>query len=308
MIYLLMNNHNPTLPAPNDTNLKILQLNTCRSWVVTHSLLNDPLTSSFHFLLIQEPYLTPMTNLPVAHANWTVVLPDHPTCPPNSPPEDTTTKSLIYASKSIPTTALAPIQTNSNCIAAARLSLPHHTVTLISAYAPPKQPHKLLDLRPLLTTPTSDFDHVLVAMDCNLHHALWNPPTYSHTHREADDLILTMSEAGLDLRSEKGTPTVYPSNPSHANTTVDLLWLSPACHEWATVCRTDVDHEYSHLSDHAAILTEISLPDPVPAKQPAYRRWKAFDPTTFENHLTAALETHSASLTDPLTSQHTLDD
>lgn len=144
-------------------------------------------------------------------------------------------------------------------------------------------------------------------MDCNLHHALWNPPTYSHTHREAEDLILTMGEAGLDLRSEKGIPTFYPANPAHANTTVDLLWLSAACHGWATSCTTEVDHTYSHLSDHAAILTELTLPDPVPVKTPAYRRWKKFAPETFEANLAAALKAHSAGLDCRIASQAELD-
>lgn len=260
----LMNSYTPPSTETKANTLQSLQLNTHHSWVVTHSLLNDPTTSSFNFLLIQEPYISPVTNLPVAHANWTTVFPEHPTCQPDASPKDRTTKSLIYVNRSIPTTALSLVQTNSNCISATRLTLDHHTITLISAYAPPKQAHKLFDLSPLLMTPTSDTNQVLVAMDCNLHHALWNPPTYTHAHREAEDLFLTMSEEGLDLRSEKGVPTFNPSNTSHANTTVDLLWLSSACHDWATRCQTDTDHAHSHLSNHAAIVTELSLPDPIP--------------------------------------------
>lgn len=60
-----------------------------------------------------------MTSLPVAHTNWTIVLPEHPTCLPDAPPEDKTVKSLIYVNKNVPTTSLSPIQTDSNCIAAA---------------------------------------------------------------------------------------------------------------------------------------------------------------------------------------------
>lgn len=169
---------NQTLPAAAhiDTNLTFLQLNTRRSWVVTHSLLNEPKTSSFHFLLIQEPYLSPLTNLPVAHTGWTIILPDHPNCPPEASPEDKTLKSVIYANRRIPSTALSVIETNSNCIAAASLAVGEHRITIVSAYAPPKQAHKLQDLRLLLTPPTPTSIHFLVAMDCNLHHALWNPP------------------------------------------------------------------------------------------------------------------------------------
>lgn len=272
-----------------------------------HSLLNDPATASFHFLLIQEPYISPFTVKPVSHANWILILPDHPSCPPNAAPEDKTTKSLIYANRSIPSTALSSITTNSNCVAAAQLSIADHRFTIISAYAPPKQSHKLADLRPLLKSPPSPTCHTIVAMDCNLHHALWNPPTYAHTHREADDLILTMGEAGLDLRSECGVPTFFPSNSTHANTTVDLLWLSPTCHGWATLCQTDTDHNFSHLSDHAAILTTILLPSPIPPRNNAYRQWKSFDPTRFEKSLTHRLSTASHALNPTPSNQEELD-
>lgn len=278
----LMINHTKPAVASIDSTLKFLQLNTHRSWVVTHSLLNDPQTSSFHFLLIQEPYISPLTNLPVAHANWTIIMPDHPACPPEASPEDRITKSVIYASRKIPTTTLSVFKTNSNCIAAALLTLDAHLITIVSAYAPPKQAHKLQGLQPLLATPPSPTTHFLVAMDCNLHHALWNTPSYTHTHREAEDLILIMSEAGLDLRSECGIPTFHPSNPKHVSTTVDLLWLSSDCHSWTTRCQTDTAHEHSHLSDHAAIITELSLPAPIPTANRSYRKWKWFDPDTFQ--------------------------
>lgn len=114
MILPLMINHPFPVEMPIEINLKLLQLNTRRSWVVTQSLLNDPNTASFHFLLIQEPYTSPITNLPVAHANWSTILPDHPNCPPAVSPEDKTIKSAIYANKKIPTTALSAVQTNSN--------------------------------------------------------------------------------------------------------------------------------------------------------------------------------------------------
>lgn len=148
-----------------------------------------------------------MTELPVAHANWILILPDNPKSHPDAAREDTTTKSLIYVNKSLPTASLAPVVTNSNCIAAVRLHLLIHSMKIINAYAPPKQPHKLTNLRPLLLTSTSDTTHLIVAIDCNLHRVLWNFPTYTHTHCEAKDLILTISEAGLDLRLECGTPT-----------------------------------------------------------------------------------------------------
>lgn len=65
--------HAPLSPIEH---LKVLQLNTRRSSAVIHSLLNDPLTLSFHFLLLQEPYIYPYSNLPFTHSAWTAFYPD----------------------------------------------------------------------------------------------------------------------------------------------------------------------------------------------------------------------------------------
>ncbi|KAG0141951.1 hypothetical protein CROQUDRAFT_98127 [Cronartium quercuum f. sp. fusiforme G11] len=86
---------------------------------------------------------------------------------------------------------------------------PHH-LTIISAYAPPKQSQKLNSLPPLLAN--SQHNQVLVRMDSNFHHALWNPPNYLNTHVEADNLIQMMAEAGLELCSEPHIPTFYPTS------------------------------------------------------------------------------------------------
>lgn len=127
-------------------------------------------------------------------------------------------------------------------------------------------------------------------MDCNLHHPLWNPPTYKHTHREAEDLIGIMSEAGLSLRSECGIPTFYPSNLAHASTTIDLQWVSPTCLDWAVSCVTDVEHTFSHLSDHAAITSTFLLPSPPPNLERTRRNWRKLDASKFKDTLSAELD------------------
>lgn len=53
----------------------VLQLNCKHSKHVTHSLFNSSLTSLFSVLLIQEPYVNPVDNLPLNQSNWTLVCP-----------------------------------------------------------------------------------------------------------------------------------------------------------------------------------------------------------------------------------------
>lgn len=288
--------------------MHILQLNTHRSSSVLHSLLNDFSTQRFHFLLIQEPYMFPGSSRPISHPAWVPFLPFIPRDQTGGAPEDSTIKTLIYANKFIPSTSLRSLDLPSNCLTAVSYSIQDHTFLLISSYAPPKQAHKLRHLQEALRLhPLSPTTHVVVGMDCNLHHPLWSPPTYRHTHREAEDLINIMSEAGLSLRLEGGIPTFYPPNCTHANTTIDLQWVSPTCLDWMVRCVTDVEHRFSHLSDHAAITSTILLPFHPPTLTRTRRHWKKLDASQFEDVLATELSALEAPGPPGVSSQAELD-
>lgn len=206
-------------------------------------------------------------------------------------------KSLIYVNTAVPFTTLSPAPTVSNCVTAVKYTVDNHNLLLVSAYAPPRQAHKLKDLNTLLQNHrTSATSHVIVGMDSNLHHPLWNPPSYRHTHREADELIEVMTENGLSLRSKKGTPNFYPPSLTHANTTIDHTWMSPECLEMTTTCKTDVKHQYLHTSDHAAITTSVRLPLTLPSRAKFYRDWKHIDSQAFQRSLTIHLSGGMLSL------------
>lgn len=131
----------------------------------------------------------------------------------------------------------------------------------------------------------------IVGMDSNPHHPSWNPPTYTHVHREAHDLIHLMTDHNLLLRSEPGIPTHFSNNRQGSQTTVDLQWHSPDCHEWAITCSTDISLQHSHFSDHAAIITELSIPDPSLNIAPDTFRfsWSKADWHLYSTHVRAAL-------------------
>lgn len=285
-----MNNYTDVSSSLTDPPFKILQLNTHRSSSVLHSLLNVTTSLNFFFLLIQEPYITPGSNRPVTHPAWVPFLPRTPSAQDGAAPEDYTIKTLIYANKRIPSTSLRPLDLPSNCITAITYSLPSHTFLLISFYAPPKQASKLLHLQEALRLhPSSPRKHIIVGMDCNLHHPLWNPLTYRHSHREAEELIGLMTKAGLSLRLECGVPTFYPPHLTHSNTTVNLQWASPDCYDWITSCVTDVKHIHSHLSDHAAIISTIQPPSPPTLLTRTFRDWKKMDGDRFREVLASNL-------------------
>lgn len=143
----LMNSHTDTQLSPKAPSFNVLQLNTRRSSSVLHSLLNDPATQRFLFLLIQEPYMFPGSGRPVTHPSWVPFLPHIPHDQASGTPEDSTIKTLIYANKSIPSMSLRSLNFPSNCVAAVSYTLHSHVFLLISSYAPPKQAHKLKHLQ-----------------------------------------------------------------------------------------------------------------------------------------------------------------
>lgn len=118
---------------------------------------------------------------------------------------------------------------------------------------------------------------------------------------------MIMEEAGLSLRSQSGVPTFYPPNTLHANTTIDLTWVSASCLDWVVTCLTDVEHQYSRLSDHAAIATTFNFPsNPNPANR-TYQNWKCFDTAEFASHIEPNLSSALDTLRRPAAKQTDLD-
>jgi hypothetical protein len=73
-------------------------------------------------------------------------------------------------------------------------------------------------------------------MDSNLHHKLWNPPQYPHTHRQSKFLIKSCGKMGFKLVSEKGVPTFVTSRSSP--TTISLTWANSAALKFIQSCST----------------------------------------------------------------------
>lgn len=161
-------------------------------------------------------------------------------------------------------------------------------IHLINTYLPPMCSKIAQVLGPSLKQPT--LGPVLLGIDSNLHHPTWNPPAYHHTTQAAEDLILLAASHHLTLRSELGIPTFYATSDRQTNTTIDLVWTDAAAHNLATPCVTDVLLEHSHSSDHAAIITTLSLPDRRPLTPPApCLNWKKADKSKLKSLLDSTL-------------------
>lgn len=223
------------------TTINLLQLNCHRSPAVFHSLFNDPTTTNRHVIMIQEPAVYPKSGLPMPNPNWVQYLPSlPPPIDPNSPLIPPRCRCVTYINKSIRNHLISQSHSQSSIVVALQLkydpnSPPFH---LINAYLPPAHTDVVKTLSPALDLASSG--PILLGMDSNLHHPTWNPPTYTHTHKAAEDLILLAASHHLTLRSELGTPTFYSASDKSTDTTIDLLWANEEAHELTKTCVTDV--------------------------------------------------------------------
>ncbi|MBW0518935.1 hypothetical protein O181_058650 [Austropuccinia psidii MF-1] len=94
----------------------------------------------------------------------------------------------------------------------------------------------------------------LIAMDSNLHHPLWNPPRYHHSHSEAKTLLKIMEGKSFYLSSPPGIPTFLSRRGSA--TTIDHLWANARARKLITSTHIQLNN---HASDHQPISATISL-------------------------------------------------
>lgn len=99
-----------------------------------------------------------------------------------------------------------------------------------------------------------------MGIDGNLHHSLWNPTYYKHTHSLAKELIRICGSAGFTLTSQKHVPTFYPRARNVSPTTLDLTWINFALTRFSVTGCTSSEN---CGSDHQLLLTKIVLDSPL---------------------------------------------
>ncbi|MBW0491123.1 hypothetical protein O181_030838 [Austropuccinia psidii MF-1] len=110
-----------------------------------------------------------------------------------------------------------------------------------------------------MATNRSDLTNSFIMMDSNLHHPLWNPTKYYHTHTQAQTLIKSRGKKGFHLISPKHTPTLL--GPVGKPTTIYLTWANHTTSNIFPVAQVQLNN---HSSDHHPILTRITLSHSVP--------------------------------------------
>ena len=170
----------------NDTNtIAILQYNLRKKLSRTHSILNDPSSSKYTMLIIQEQYWSEYTESAPIHGSWTLI--ESGSYPNRNP------RSAIYINNLIlDTTAFHIIAIPLPDVTAIAINTTNESKPslIINLYNPgdenlisPFTEYLQRNIDP------SQYHAIIIAGDFNLHHPLWNP-TYHHKHdQQADELI-----------------------------------------------------------------------------------------------------------------------
>jgi ribonuclease HI len=233
----------------NDTDIiAILQNNLRKNQSRTHSILNDPSSSKYTMLILQEQYWSDITESSPINGSWTLI---ESKSYPNRKP-----RSAIYINNHILDTSAFRIIT---------IPLPDVTAVAINTINNPK-PTMIINIynpgdenliTPLMeylqqNIDPSQYHAIIIAGDFNLHHPLWNPPQYHIRDPQADELIEGMLQQGMQLMIPPGTIT-FPD----AKTAIDLVWGNE--HAMNSIIKCHIATENDHGSDHLPIETILDL-------------------------------------------------
>ncbi|MBW0499329.1 hypothetical protein O181_039044 [Austropuccinia psidii MF-1] len=165
-------------------------------------------------------------------------------------------------------------------------------LTILSLYNPPTTFSGLEVLYRWLQTESTRQTPTLIMMDSNLHHPLWNPTKYYHTHSQARDLIKACGKKGFRLISPKQCPTFLGS--VGRPTTIDLTWANHKTLHLQPATQVQLNN---HSSDHHPILTRITPPTSTPRipEKHLSMSLKNLNPTLFLHTLRLNLPPHETS-------------
>ena len=182
------------------TKLTLLQYNVNKSRKkVLIGLLEEREIAKFDVLAIQEPWKNPY--------NWEGYNPrNSPFYLIQKPSEKA--RTAIYVNKRIPKSQVSEIYKDTDLISL-KMSTTKEDIYIHNLYIEPTT-HSTTDLPPILNILRGLLGnrggHIILG-DFNLHHPLWNSPTYDKHHYIADDLIEIASEIGAVLYTPKGLAT-----------------------------------------------------------------------------------------------------
>ncbi|KAI7950909.1 hypothetical protein MJO29_009583 [Puccinia striiformis f. sp. tritici] len=154
----------------------------------------------------------------------------------------------------------ATVQGEKVVIKAVRIQPSEKLIVFINLYNPPGTTTGTSQLRHWLEKHNTRGKAMIASMDSNLHHHSWNPPGYTHCHKDAKGLVALCGKNGFRLVSEKGTPTFLSSRG--AKTTINLVWANFLA---SKLVRQVVTTSDNHGSDHQKLAISLVFTPPPPS-------------------------------------------
>ncbi|MBW0464330.1 hypothetical protein O181_004045 [Austropuccinia psidii MF-1] len=167
-------------------------------------------------------------------------------------------RSCIYIRNFIPSKNIISTNIKSQNITQVAISVliegKNRNLTLLALYNPPSTFIGIQELEQRLAEINDRHTPMIIAMDSNLHHRLWNTKGYPHQHPQSRKLISLCGRSGFKMISPKGQPTFMGASGSA--TTIDLTWANSVVSKLISQCNFQLEN---HSSNHQPIITELNL-------------------------------------------------
>ncbi|MBW0516803.1 hypothetical protein O181_056518 [Austropuccinia psidii MF-1] len=167
-------------------------------------------------------------------------------------------QSCIYIQSFIPSKNIISTNTESQNLTQVAISVliegKNQNLTLLTLYNPPRTLIGIQELEQSLAEINDRHTPVIIAMDSNLHHRLWNPKAYPNQHPPYRKFISLCGRSGFKMISPKGEPTFMGASGSAA--TINLTWANSFVSKLISQCNVQLEN---HSSDHQPIVTELNL-------------------------------------------------
>ncbi|MBW0480551.1 hypothetical protein O181_020266 [Austropuccinia psidii MF-1] len=244
-----------TIIRLNPTNLHsqflILQLNCHNQKDTTLSALNNK--QQHISLLFQEPWVYHHNFKPPTHQAWRRLT---PITSPGTWAERPWT--CIYICSFVPLKNITFSNTNSQNLTQVAIDILlkgiSQKLTFFALYNPPRTFSGLQELEQRLSEMNTRLYPMVIAMDSNLLHQLWNPKNYHHQHPQARNILEICGRRDFKFISPKGEPTFMGASGSA--TTIDLTWANTIANKIISQCKVQLEN---HSSDHQPIISEFNI-------------------------------------------------
>ena len=267
--------------------LRIWQQNLNKSLNSQLHLLHSAHPHDWDIILIQEPWMSPVTTRSSHH--WNVLYPNaFRNDGSNSP------RSLIFVNTNISSDTYTQLKFTSTDVSGLQIKMHNQTYVIINIYNDCNQNDSIDAVSEFLDANfpdehVPDNTHVILGGDFNRHHAWWEEARNSHL-TSSETLLQPLMDLITRFDLRMALPPILPTLEALASgnwTRPDNVWCSSHSSDLFIRCTTDPGLRGPN-TDHVPILSILDVPIPrIPKRQT--RNFRNTDWAEFNSHLSLLL-------------------